>query len=159
LAAQKKTNAVRIAESKKVPFELMEYEVDEDDLSAENAAEVVGMDEREVFKTLVARGDKSGVIMACLPAGKELNLKALAAASGNKKAELVHLKEVFPLTGYVRGGCSPIGTKKRYQVYLDSSAMELDIMAVNAGARGLMFKIAPKDLAELTGAKTADLTR
>lgn len=159
LAVKKKTNAVRIAETNKISFELAEYEVDESDLSAENAAEEVGMEQGQVLKTLVARGDKNGIMMACLPAGRELDLKALAAASGNKKAELVHLKELTPLTGYIRGGCSPIGTKKKYPVYIDSSALEQKIIAVNAGARGLMFKMSPKDLIALTEAEAVKITR
>ena len=114
MAATKKTNAVRILEGMKIPFELLEYDIDENELSAEDAAAKTGIAEERTFKTLCCRGDRSGVIMVCVPAGRELDFKALAAASGNKSAELVHLKEVQGLTGYIRGGCSPIGMKKAF---------------------------------------------
>ena len=143
MAAVKKTNAVRQLESKKIPFELLEYEIDEELLSAEDAAAKTGIPEERTFKTLCCRGDKTGVMMVCVPAGRELDFKALAAASGNKSAELVHLKEVQGLTGYVRGGCSPLGTKKKYPVIIDDSAMTFDFITVNAGHRGLLFKLAP----------------
>src|SRR5690242_1101847 len=107
-----KTNALRILEATGIRYELREYEVDEDDLSAPRVAEKIGMPPEQVFKTLVARGDRSGVLMACIPANSELDLKALAAASGNKKVDLVPVKEVLGLTGYIRGGVSPVGTKK-----------------------------------------------
>ena len=108
MASVKKTNAVRILENANIPFELIEYEIDENSLSAEDAAFKTGVPEEQTFKTLCARGDKTGVMMVCLPAGRELDFKALASASGNKNTELVQLKEVQPLTGYVRGGCSPL---------------------------------------------------
>ncbi len=159
MAAVKKTNAVRLLESKKIPFELLEYEIDEELLSAEDAAAKTGIAEERTFKTLCCRGDKSGVMMVCVPAGRELDFKALAAASGNKSAELVHLKEVQGLTGYVRGGCSPLGTKKKYPVVIDSSAMNFDFITVNAGHRGLLFKLAPADLVKATEAKLAPIVR
>ena len=159
MAAVKKTNAVRQLESKKIPFELLEYEIDEELLSAEDAAAKTGIPEERTFKTLCCRGDKTGVMMVCVPAGRELNFKALAAASGNKSAELVHLKEVQGLTGYVRGGCSPLGTKKKYPVIIDDSAMTFDFITVNAGHRGLLFKLAPADLVKATEAKLAPIMR
>ncbi len=159
MAAVKKTNAVRQLESKKIPFELLEYEIDEELLSAEDAAAKTGVPEERTFKTLCCRGDKTGVMMVCVPAGRELDFKALAAASGNKSAELVYLKEVQGLTGYVRGGCSPLGTKKKYPVVIDDSAMKFDFITVNAGHRGLLFKLAPADLVKATEAKLAPIMR
>lgn len=159
MAAVKKTNAVRQLESKKIPFELLEYEIDEELLSAEDAAAKTGIPEERTFKTLCCRGDKTGVMMVCVPAGRELDFKALAAASGNKSAELVHLKEVQGLTGYVRGGCSPLGTKKKYPVIIDDSAMTFDFITVNAGHRGLLFKLAPADLVKAAEAKLAPIMR
>ena len=159
MAAVKKTNAVRQLESKNIPFELLEYEIDEELLSAEDAAAKTGIPEERTFKTLCCRGDRTGVMMVCVPAGRELDFKALAAASGNKSAELVHLKEVQGLTGYVRGGCSPLGTKKKYPVVIDDTAMKFDFITVNAGHRGLLFKLAPADLVRATEAKLAPIIR
>ena len=159
MASVKKTNAVRILENANIHFELIEYEIDENSLSAEDAAFKTGVPEEQTFKTLCARGDKTGVMMVCLPAGRELDFKALASASGNKNTELVQLKEVQPLTGYVRGGCSPLGTKKRYPVIIDESACIFDYITVNAGQRGLLFRISPDDLISATGAKTAGIAR
>ena len=159
MASAKKTNAVRIMEASKVPFELLEYEIDEEALSAEDAAAKTNVPEEQTFKTLCARGDKQGVMMVCVPAGRELDFKKLASASGSKSAELVHLKEVNGLTGYIRGGCSPIGTKKKYPVYIDETAILFDYITVNAGQRGLLFKLAPDDLIKVTEAQAADLLR
>ncbi len=159
MASAKKTNAVRIMEASKVPFELLEYEIDEEALSAEDAAAKTNVPEEQTFKTLCARGDKNGVMMVCVPAGRELDFKKLASASGNKSAELVHLKEVNGLTGYIRGGCSPIGTKKKYPVYIDETAILFDYITVNAGQRGLLFKLNPEDLIKVTEAQAADILR
>jgi Cys-tRNA(Pro)/Cys-tRNA(Cys) deacylase len=148
-----KTNAVRMLERAGVQYEVREYPVDEQDLSAPHVAEAVGMPPEQVFKTLVARGDRSGVLLACIPGNFELDLKALAAASGNKKVELVPLKEVLGLTGYIRGGVSPVGTKKPYPVYLDETAELWDAIAVSAGMRGIQMLVAPADLARITEAK------
>jgi Cys-tRNA(Pro)/Cys-tRNA(Cys) deacylase len=147
-----KTNAARILDAASIRYELREYEVDEDDLSAPRVAEKIGMPSEQVFKTLVARGDRSGVLMACIPANTELDLKALAAASGNKKVELVAVKEVLPLTGYIRGGVSPIGVRKPYPFYLDETAILFDVMSVSAGVRGCQLVLAPDDLARITEA-------
>jgi len=146
-------------EEAKVKFELLEYDIDMEALSGEDAAAKTGIAEERTFKTLCARGDKHGIMMVCLPAGRELDFKALAAVSGNKSAELVPLKEVTPLTGYVRGGCSPIGTKKKYPVFIDASTRNFDFITVNAGHRGLLFKLAPDDLIKVTDATVADLLR
>jgi Cys-tRNA(Pro)/Cys-tRNA(Cys) deacylase len=159
MVSVKKTNAVRIMEEAKVKFELLEYDIDMEALSGEDAAAKTGIAEERTFKTLCARGDKHGIMMVCLPAGRELDFKALAATSGNKSTELVPLKEVTPLTGYVRGGCSPIGTKKKYPVFIDASARNFDLITVNAGHRGLLFKLAPDDLIKVTNATVADLLR
>lgn len=159
MAISKKTNAVRIMESAKLSFDLLEYEIDEQALSAEDAAAKTGVPEEQTFKTLCVRGDKTGVMLVCVPAGRDLDFKALAASSGNKSVELVHLKEVQPLTGYLRGGCSPLGTIKKYPVYIDETAILFDYITVNAGQRGLLFKLSPDDLISVTGAITADILR
>jgi Cys-tRNA(Pro)/Cys-tRNA(Cys) deacylase len=147
-----KTNAARILDAAGVAYTIREYAVDEDDLSAAHVAAAIGMPPEQVFKTLVARGDQTGVLMASIPATSELDLKALAAASGNKKVELVAVKEVLGLTGYIRGGVSPIGTKKPYPFYLDETAQLWDTIAVSAGIRGKQVLIAPADLVRVTEA-------
>ncbi len=154
----KKTNAARILDGLKINYELKTYAVDENDLSAVHVAEMSGLDIDMIFKTLVARGDKSGVIMAVIGGGDELNLKALAAASGNKSVEMIALKELLPLTGYVRGGCSPLGAKKNYPVYLDSRAVSLKKISISAGLRGMQIILAPQDLVRAVNATVADLT-
>lgn len=141
-----KTNAARILDGLHIEYTIREYEVDENDLSAENVAAKVGMPPAQVFKTLVARGDKTGILLVCIPGNAELDLKALAAFSSNKKVEMVPLKEVQPLTGYIRGGVSPIGTKKRYPVYLDASISDWPVISLSAGARGYQLLLAPDDL-------------
>ena len=148
-----KTNAARILDAASIRYELREYQVDEDDLSAPSVAEKIGMPPEQVFKTLVARGDRSGVLMACIPANTELDLKALASASGNKKVELVAVKEVLPLTGYIRGGVSPIGARKPYPFYLDETAILFDVISVSAGARGCQMVLGADDLARILSAQ------
>ena len=154
-----KTNAARILDGLGVPYELKEYPVDPDDLSAVHVAEMVGMPVEQVFKTLVARGDKTGVLMACIPGDGELDLKELAAVSGNKRVEMVHLNEVLGLTGYVRGGCSPLGAKKAYPVYLDASAETQQTISISAGKRGEQILLAPADLIRAANATVAKLNR
>ncbi|WP_325534313.1 Cys-tRNA(Pro) deacylase [Sporomusa sp.] len=154
-----KTNAARILDGLKIVYELREYKVDENDLSAQHVADKVGMPHAQVFKTLVASGDKTGVIMACIPGDAELDLKALAAASGNKKVEMVPLKEVQPLTGYIRGGVSPLGPKKRYPVFLDASAGKWPAIAVSAGIRGCQLVVAPDKLAQAINATLCQISR
>jgi Cys-tRNA(Pro)/Cys-tRNA(Cys) deacylase len=153
----KKTNAARILESLGVPYEAREYKVDAEDLSAPKVAQAIGRPPEQVFKTLVARGDRTGVILACLPGSAELNLKSLAKASGNKTVELVAVKDIQSLTGYIRGGVSPIGTRKAYPVYLDSSAGRWETIAVSAGIRGCQVLLAPADLARVVGAVMAEI--
>ncbi len=152
-SASPKTNAVRLLEAASIPYETREYEVDENDLSATHVAEKVGMPPGQVFKTLVARGDRNGILMACIPADSELDLKALAAVSGNKHVELVPVKEVLGLTGYIRGGVSPIGTKKPYPLYIDETVILWDVISVSAGMRGMQMIVAPADLMRITEAK------
>ena len=147
-----KTNAARILDAAGIHYKLREYEVDENDLSAPRVAEKIGMPPEQVFKTLVARGDRLGVLMASIPANTELNLKALAGASGNKKVELVAVKEVLGLTGYIRGGVSPIGGKRAYPFYLDETAILFDVISVSAGVRGCQLVLAPDDLVRVTEA-------
>ena len=156
---EQKTNAARILDVLGIGYELKTYEVDESDLSAVHVAASVGMPIEMVYKTLVCRGDKNGVLMAVIPGGGELDMKALAAASGNKRVEMVHLKEVFGLTGYIRGGCSPLGAKKDYPVYLDDSALAQSIIAVSAGKRGEQILLKPADLVQAAKAMTARLAR
>ncbi|MBQ6975269.1 MAG: Cys-tRNA(Pro) deacylase [Selenomonadaceae bacterium] len=154
----KKTNAARILDKLGIDYEIKTYEVDEDDLSAVHVAQVVGMDISTVFKTLVTRGDKTGVIMAVIGGGEEINLKLLAKASGNKSVEMIALKELFPLTGYVRGGCSPLGAKKNYPVFIDSKALEQEKISISAGQRGMQIILSPKDLVTAANAVVANLT-
>ena len=146
MSGKSKTNAARILDAAGIHYELREYEVDEDDLSAPNVAAKIGMPAEQVFKTLVARGDRTGVLLAAIPANAELDLKALATASGNKKVELAPLKEVLGLTGYIRGGVSPVGTKKAYPVFLEETADLWDVISVSAGLRGCQLLLAPADL-------------
>ena len=148
-----KTNAARILDRAGIAYELLEYAVDQSDLSAPHVAAAVGLPPEQVFKTLVARGDRSGVVLAVIPASAELGLKALAAASGNKNIDLVPLKEVLVLTGYIRGGVSPIGTRKPYPVFLDETVELWDQIAVSAGRRGCQLLLAPADLVRITEAK------
>lgn len=153
----KKTNAARILDEMNISYQLIEYAVDEEHLDAVHVAESVGMPANQVFKTLVVRGDKNGIMFAVIPGDGELDLKALAKVSGNKRAELVPLKEVLPLTGYIRGGCSPLGAKKAYPVYMDSSSNQWEQIAISAGQRGMQILAAPGDLQQATKATVAQL--
>jgi len=154
-----KTNAIRVLEEAGISYRLVEYDVDESDLSAESVARKVGLPEEQVFKTLALRGDKTGVLIALASAGSELDLKAVAAASGNKHCEMLPLKEVLPVTGYIRGGCSPLGMKRHYPVYIDETVIFCDEISVSAGLRGLQMLLAPEDLIRLTGAVLGDFGR
>lgn len=155
----KKTNAARMLEKESVPYEVREYPVDLDDLGAEHAAEATDLSLERVFKTLVARADGKIVILACVPGTGELSLKSLAALSGHKKAEMVHLKEIQGLTGYIRGGVSPLGTKKPFPVFLDESALEFPSIAVNGGKRGTLLLVDPRELVRVLKATTGPLMR
>lgn len=152
-----KTNAIRILESHKINFDIVEYEVDENDLSGETVAEKIGVSHEEVFKTLVAKGDKSGYCVFCIPVNFELNLKKAAKATNNKSIELIKVKELFPLTGYIRGGCSPIGMKKQFPTFIDETAQLFEKIFVSAGVRGMQIHINADDLKDITSAEYADL--
>ncbi|GAB4368294.1 MAG: Cys-tRNA(Pro) deacylase [Elainellaceae cyanobacterium] len=141
----KKTNAVRALDRLNISYELLSYEVDPDDLAAESTAEKLGLPANQVFKTLVTKGDRTGVCLAVIPGNAQLDLKALASLSGNKKIDTVPLKDVQPLTGYIRGGVTALACKKDYPVYVDQTIEQLQQVAVSAGMRGLMIQLAPAD--------------
>ena len=152
-----KTNAVRILESKGVPFSLHEYEVNEEALDAVTVAHEIGADPETVFKTLVAQGDRSGYVVFVIPGNCELNLKKGAVASGNKKIEMLKVKDLLPVTGYIRGGCSPVGMKKDFPVFIDETAQLFGRIYVSAGMRGMQVNISPDDLKNAVSAAYADL--
>ncbi|MBL8172021.1 MAG: Cys-tRNA(Pro) deacylase [Acidobacteria bacterium] len=154
-----KTIAARMLDQLKISYELRAYEVNEDELDAITVAHKVNMPPEATFKTLVARGDKTGVLMACIPGNAELDLKKLAAATGNKKVELVAVKEIQSLTGYIRGGVSPLGAKKKYPLWLDQQALGHQRVSVSAGQRGLQMILAPQDLQRAAQATLADLAK
>ncbi len=154
-----KTNAARILDQLKIAYELRPYEVSEDELDAISVARKIGMEPAAVFKTLVVRTDRKAVVMACVPADAEVDLKLLAAVSGGKSVVFVPVKELFDLTGYVRGGCSPLGAKKRYPVFIDASADTHGQISVSAGTRGLQIVLAPRDLVRATGARFEKIAR
>ncbi len=153
----KKTNALRILESLGIKFETAEYEFKEDEIDAISVAKKIEASGDIVFKTLVTHGDKTGINVFCIPAEAELNLKKAAAASGNKKIEMAHVKELLPLTGYIRGGCSPIGMTKKYPTYIEETAQMFEMIFVSAGIRGMQIKISPADLSDVTDAEFKDL--
>ena len=155
----KKTNAARILDRLKIQYELKKYKVDPNDLSAIHVAKEVNMDIKMVFKTLVARSDKNDIIMACIPGDDELHLKKLAHAANFKKVEMIHLKELQPLTGYIRGGCSPLCAKKEYPVFLDETALAWEKIAISAGIRGEQILINPNDLIKAVNATVCDLIK
>lgn len=154
-----KTNAARLLESLGIAFALHRVEVDESDLSALNVARKLGAAPERVFKTLLARGNKNHVLLACIPAAAELDLKALAAASGNKHVDMAPLKDVRPLTGYVRGGCSPLATRKSCPVFIDQSAAGQESIYVSAGLRGVQLLLKPDDLLRAVNGRYAALAR
>ncbi len=153
----KKTNAARLLDAKSIHYDLAEYEVDETDLSAVTLAKKIGQDVEQIFKTLVLRGDKTGVFVCVIPGNAEVDLKKAARISGNKNCAMVHQKELLPLTGYIRGGCSPIGMKKQFPTFIHETCILFDTIFVSAGQRGLQFKINPDDLIKTTGAEVCDL--
>jgi Cys-tRNA(Pro)/Cys-tRNA(Cys) deacylase len=154
-----KTIAARMLDQLKISYELREYEVNEDELDAVTVARKVNMPPEATFKTLVARGDKTGVIMACIPGDAELDLKKFASVTGNKKVELTPVKEIQSLTGYIRGGVSPLGSKKKYPLYLDESALRHERVSVSAGQRGLQMILSPQDLQRAADGILADLAK
>ena len=154
-----KTNAMRQLDTAGIEYETDEYEYDESDLSGVHAAQALGVSEDEVFKTLVTRGDNNMLCVFVIPSGANLDLKKAAAASGNKRIEMIHLKELFDLTGYIRGGCSPIGMKKQFPTYIDETAVLFDKIYFSAGKRGVQIILPPETLADFIGAEFADLTK
>ena len=152
-----KTNAARLLDKAKVSYELIPYEVDENDLSAIHVAASLGENIEQVFKTLVLHGDKTGHFVCVIPGEHEVDLKLAAKVSGNKKCDLIPMKELLPLTGYIRGGCSPIGMKKNYPVYIHESCLSHDPIYISAGQRGLQIKIASGALIEFVSAEVGDL--
>lgn len=154
-----KTNAVRLLERLGVSFDLRAYEVDPYDLAAEAVARKVGLPPEQVFKTLVARGEKHGVCLAVVPGNCELDLKALARATGDKKIDTVPLKEVEPLTGYVRGGVTALACKRPYPVYLDETAQLFDVISISAGMRGLQVLLSPDDYIRIVDAEVAPIAK
>lgn len=152
-----KTNAARLLDKAGVAYRLIPYEFDENDLAAQHVADSLGQDIARVFKTLVLHGDRTGYVVCVVPGDSEVELKALAKVSGNKKVEMIPMKDLLGVTGYIRGGCSPVGMKKRFPTYFHSTALDFDTIYVSAGVRGLQLEIAPSDLISFVGASVADV--
>ncbi len=153
-----KTNAIRLIEQAKIPYREVCYTYDESDLSGLHASEITGLPAEQVFKTLVTRGDRNGISVFCIPVCCELNLKKAAVISGNKKIEMLAVKDLLSVTGYLRGGCSPVGMKKKYPTYIDETCILWDEISVSAGARGHLLILNPMDLTQFVAAKLSDLT-
>ncbi len=160
MAKQKidKTNAARLLDRAKIAYELIPYVVDENNLAATHVAEQLGEDIATVFKTLILEGDRNGFLVCVVPGNHEVDLKAAARVSGNKKVEMLPMKELLPTTGYIRGGCSPIGMKKRFPTYIHSACLEHPFIYISAGVRGLQIRIAPTDLINFVGAEIAEIS-
>lgn len=154
-----KTNAARLLDRAKIDYELVPYEVDEEHLAATHVAEQLGEDIECVFKTLVLKGDRTGYFVCVVPGDHEVDLKAAARISGNKNADLIPMKELLPVTGYIRGGCSPIGLKKPFPTYVHASAVAHPQIYISAGVRGLQLKIAPSELVAFVGATVGEISR
>jgi Cys-tRNA(Pro)/Cys-tRNA(Cys) deacylase len=152
-----KTNAARLLDRAKVAYELIPYEVDENDLAATHVAESLGEPIERVYKTLVLRGDRNGHFVCVIQGDKEVDLKLAAKVSGNKSAALIPMKELLPTTGYIRGGCTSIGMKKRFPTFIDESVLEFDYIYISAGQRGLQLRLNPQDLISFVGAEVAPL--
>ena len=152
-----KTNAMRILDQKKISYEVREYEVDESDLSGKHVLEVTGLDGKMVYKTLVAKGERSGYVVFCIPVLAELDLKKCARAINDKRVELIPMKDLEGLTGYIRGGCSPVGMKKQFRTWFQQECEQLDTISVSGGRRGLQILVDPKQLIKLINGRTADL--
>ncbi|MBQ1798963.1 MAG: Cys-tRNA(Pro) deacylase [Muribaculaceae bacterium] len=153
-----KTNAARLLDKAKINYELIPYEVDESNLAADHVAAQLGEDIHRVFKTLVLHGERTGHFVCVIPGCDEVDLKKAAKMSGNKKVDLIAMKELLPTTGYIRGGCSPIGMKKPFPTFIHHTCEQYDYIYVSAGQRGLQFRIAPADLIKYVGATVADIT-
>ena len=154
-----KTNAMRMLDKAKIPYEALEYKVDDSDLSGVTIAHTVGLDCSMVFKTLVAKGDKTGPVVMCIPADKEIDLKKAASVTGNKKIEMIHVKDLLVLTGYIRGGCSPIGMKKKFPTFINDSCLEHEKITVSAGVKGCQLLLDRASLVNYTEAKLCDLIK
>ena len=154
-----KTNAMRRLDQAKIPYETAEYEVDESDLSGVHLAACIGVDVKKVFKTLVAKGDKTGHLVFCIPVDREIDLKAAATLTGNKRIEMVHVKDLLGLTGYIRGGCSPIGMKKKFPTYFDASAADHEKITVSAGVRGAQMLVEREVLVRFVDGTLIDVAR
>lgn len=161
MKAQKaeKTNAMRMLDAAGISYQVMEYEVDEHDLSGVHVAQTIGQDPDTVFKTLVLKGERMGYLVCCIPVAEELDLKKLAKAAGDKKVELIPVKDLLSVTGYIRGGCSPIGMKKKYPTYIEETAILFDEIAVSAGVRGAQIVIQPDTLRQFTDAEYGNFTQ
>lgn len=151
-----KTNAMRLLEQAHIPFRTLEYKVDETDLSGIHVAKQVNIPMEQIFKTLVVHGEKCGFMVFCIPVAEELNLKKSAAFVGDKKIELIPVKELFPLTGYLRGGCSPIGMKKKFPTFFDETALLFDEIGISAGVRGMQILLSPNSVIPYLNAKTSN---
>jgi Cys-tRNA(Pro)/Cys-tRNA(Cys) deacylase len=156
--AFKKTNAMRMLDTAGIAYDWKEYEYDESDLSGMHVAEAGGLPPGQVFKTLVVRGERRGILVCCVPVDCEVDLKALAQAAGDKRCDMLPLRELLAVTGYVRGGCSPVGMKKSYPTFIDETAVLYDRIAVSAGVRGCQMLVGPEDLARIAGATFEALT-
>lgn len=154
-----KTNVMRLLDAAGISYQTAEYAYDETNLSGEHAAKAIGMPEEQVFKTLVSRGDKTGILVFCIPVCSELDLKKAASVSGNKKVEMIQMKELLNLTGYIRGGCSPIGMKKKYSTFIEETAVLFDKISISAGVRGCQILMKPEECISFINATEADLTK
>ncbi len=153
-----KTNAMRRLDAAKIPYEILEYTVDENDLSGMHIAQELGFPPEKMFKTLVARGDKTGPLVFCIPVDREIDLKLAASITANKRIEMIHVKDLLALTGYIRGGVSPIGMKKAFPTYVDESALQFEQITVSSGTRGAQLLLNREALLQFIQAKTASLT-
>ena len=153
-----KTNAMRQLDAARIKYEALTYEVDENDLSGTHIAEQIGLPFEAVFKTIVTKGDKTGYTVFCIPCHKEIDLKRAAAVTGNKKIEPLHVKDLLGITGYIRGGCSPVGMKKKFPTYFDVSAGNVEKLTVSAGVRGIQLLISSADVIKFTNATLVDVT-
>ena len=153
-----KTNAMRQLDAAKIKYEICEYVVDENDLSGTHIADQIGLPYEQVFKTIVTKGDKIGFMVFCIPCHKEIDLKKAAAVTGNKKIEPLHVKDLLGTTGYIRGGCSPVGMKKKFPTFFDESASNLERLTVSAGVRGMQLLLNTEDIVKFTGAKLVNVT-
>lgn len=152
-----KTNAMRLLDQAGIPYKAIEYEVNEENFNGEHVATLIGMPKEQVFKTLVTRGEKNGILIFCIPVALELNLKRAAMVTGEKKIEMLHVKDILAVTGYIRGGCSPIGMKKKYPTYIDETAILYDEITVSAGVRGCQLCVPRERLVEYIDASLCNI--